>query len=204
MNQRQAGFSEGAPARSQAAAAVARAAALEEALRTHGQFEVECRDAQGALKWRDTVHNTVTTEGKNFMLDTLLKGSSYSVAGPFMGLISSVSYTTGPAVGDTAAQINGTNAWKEAGVANAPTFAARGTAAFNVASGGIEATSAAVSFTMTGAGTLKGCFLVLGTGAVSTIASTAGKLLSAGLFTGGDKTVASTDVVNVTYQLQIT
>ena len=42
---------------------------------------------------------------------------------------------------------------------------------------------------------VKGCFLVLGTGALSTIDNTAGTLYSAGTFTGGDKTVSNGDTL---------
>jgi len=56
---------------------------------------------------------------------------------------------------------------------------------------------------MTGAGTLKGAFIVFGTGAVSTLMSTAGTLLSAGLFTGGDQPVNLANVVQVSYSLSL-
>lgn len=163
-----------------------------------GVYEVECRDAQGNLKWKDTIKNVVCNEGKNFALDQILGGTAFVAC--YMGLISSVSYASVPVVGDTMAS-HGT--WTEAGSTNAPTFAARGTPAFSAASGGSKTTSSATSFTMTGAGTLKGCFIVIGTGAVTTLMNTSGKLLSAGLFSGGDKVVANTDVVNVTYTLSL-
>lgn len=169
-----------------------------EACHAEGIYEVECRDAQGNLKWKDTIKNVVCNEGKNFALDQILSGTAFVAC--FMGLISSVSYSGVPVVGDTMASHS---TWTEAGSANAPTFANRGTPAFSAASGGSKQTSAATSFTMTGAGTLKGCFIVIGTGAVNTVGSTAGRLLSAGLFSGGDKVVAATDVVNVTYTLSM-
>jgi hypothetical protein len=118
-----------------------------------------------------------------------------------MGLISSVSYSAIAAT-DTAAQINGTNAWKEAGSStNYPLYTTpRKTAAWSAASSGSKALSAALSFPIiTTGGTIKGCFLIFGTGAVSTIADTNGKLYSAGLFTGGDKVVSPGDTVNVSY-----
>lgn len=169
-----------------------------EQMDAHGVYEVECRDADGNLKWRDKIENVVCNEGKNFALDQILGGTAFVAC--FMGLISSVSYSGVPVVGDTMASHA---TWTEAGGANAPTFANRGTPAFSAASGGSKQTSSATSFTMTGAGTLKGCFIVIGTGAVNTVGSTAGRLLSAGLFSGGDKVVASTDVVNVTYTLSM-
>jgi hypothetical protein len=63
-----------------------------------------------------------------------------------------------------------------------------------------KALSAAISFIIaTTGGTVKGCFVVFGTGAVSTNNSTAGVLYSAGVFTGGDKIVAVADTLNVSY-----
>lgn len=152
-------------------------------------------------KWADVIENTVVTEGKNLALDTFLAGSSYSVTGPYMGLISSVSFSA-IAAGDTAAQINGSNGWKEAGSgSNFPLYTTpRKTAAWSAASGGSKSLSSALSFPIiTTGGTIKGCFLIFGTGAVSTIADTNGKLYSAGLFTGGDKLVGVGDTVNVSY-----
>lgn len=161
-----------------------------------GIYHVECYGADGKLKWADTCPNVVTTVGKNLALDTYLAGASYTVTGPFMGLISSTSYSAVDAA-DTMSSHAG---WLEAGTANAPTYTApRKTAAWSAAAAGSKALSAALSFTITGTGTVKGCFLCYGTGAVSTIDNTSGTLYSAGLFTGGDKAVIATDVLNISY-----
>src|SRR5262245_60007467 len=141
------------------------------------------------IKWTGQAQNVVCTVGKNVMLDNALAGSAYTVTGPFMGLISSVSYTSGPAAGDTMASHGG---WTEAGGTNAPTYTSpRKTAVWSAASGGAKALSAALQVAITSAGTVKGCFLVYGSGAVSTIDNTSGTLYSAGTFTGGDKVVGN-------------
>ena len=161
-----------------------------------GRYECICYDKDGNIKWQDTIENVVATVGKNLALDTYLAGSAYTVVGPYMGLISSVSYSAISAA-DTMASHAG---WTEAGITNAPTYSGgRKTAAWSAASAGSKALSAALAFTFTGAGTVKGCFLVFGTGALTTVDNTAGTLYSAGLFTGGDKVVANTDVLNVSY-----
>ena len=165
-----------------------------------GRYVVQCHEFEGGpLLWEDEITNTVMTVGKNLALDTILAGSAYTVVGPYMGLISSASWSAVNAA-DTMTSHAG---WLEAGSTNAPTFTARGTPAWSAASAGSKSTSSAVSFTMTGAGTLKGVFMVFGTGAVTTLMSTAGTLLSAGTFSGGDQVVANTNVVTVTYQLSI-
>jgi len=113
-----------------------------------------------------------------------------------LGLISSTSFSAISAA-DTMTSHAG---WLEAGNANAPTYTSpRKTAVFAAASAGSKALSAALSFAITGTGTVKGCFLVFGAGAVNTIDNTAGTLYSAGLFSGGDKIVANTDILNVSY-----
>lgn len=165
-----------------------------------GRFVVECVGADGKVKWRDEFPNTVVTVGKNLALDTILAGSAYTVVGPYMGLISSTSFSA-IAAGDTMSSHSG---WLEAGNANAPTYTApRKTAVFSSASGGSKALSSALAFAITGSGTIKGVFIVYGSGAVSTIDNTAGTLLSAGLFSGGDRAVLNGDTVNVSYTLSM-
>lgn len=167
-----------------------------EQARAHGVYHVECFDKDGKLKWSDSIENLVTTVGKNYALDTFLSGTGFNVVGPFLGLISLVSYTA-VAVGDTMVTHAG---WTEAGGTNAPTYTApRKTAVWSASAAGSKSLSAALSFAITGTGTIKGCFLALGTGAVSTIDSTAGILYSAGLFSGGDRAVVNTDILNVSY-----
>lgn len=180
-------------------ASVIRGGGVAERADAHGQYEVVCIGPDGVEKWRDTIDNVVCTEGKNLALDTFLAGSGYTVVGPYMGLISSVSYSAVAAT-DVGTQINGTNGWKEAGGSNAPTYTApRKTAAWSAASSGSKALSSALSFAITSSGTVKGAFLLFGTGAVTTIDDAHGKLWSAGLFSGGDKIVANGDTLNVSY-----
>lgn len=162
----------------------------------HGQYSVKCFDKDGNLKWEDIIENVVTTVGKNLALDTYLEGSAYTVTGPFMGLISSTTYSA-VAAADTMTSHAG---WLEAGIANTPTYSSgRKTCVWSAASAGSKALSASLVFAITGTGTVKGCFIVFGTGALSTVDNTAGTLYSAGLFTGGDKSVVNTDSLSVSY-----
>lgn len=181
-------------------ASVAATAGLGESCQAEGVYGIKCFEYEGGpLLWEQKFDNVVATVGKNLMLQSSLTGSSYSVVGPYMGLISSVSWSA-TAASDTMALHPG---WNEAGATYAPTFAARLVPSFSTATGGAIATATPVSFTMTGNGTLEGAFIVYGTGAVSTIDSTAGTLLSAGAFTAGAQPVNSGNVVQVTYSLSL-
>ena len=184
-------------------ASVLRGSDNNESCEIHGKYFVSCIGPDGELKWEDTIENLVTTVAKSAILDAALSGSTYSVTGPYMGLISSVGYGAGPAVGDTMASHAG---WVEAGSgSNYPLYTApRKTCVWAAASGGSKALSAALSFPIiTTGGTVKGCFIVFGTGAVNTIADTNGTLYTAGLFSGGDKTVGVGDTLQISYTATI-
>jgi len=187
---------ERADAREHNDATVIRGGGISEQAEAHGRYEVECIGADGKLKWRDTIENVVATVGKNLMLDTAFAGAAYTVTGPYMGLISSTSYTAVSA-GDTMASHAG---WLEAGGTNAPTYTGnRKTAVWSAATAGGKALSAALSFAITGTGTAKGAFLVFGSGASATKDNTGGTLWSAGTFSTGDKAVVNGDTLNCNY-----
>jgi hypothetical protein len=181
-------------------ASVIRGAKFDECAEAHGRYEIECIGADGKLKWREIIDNVVQTVGKNLALDTFLAGAAYTVTGPFMGLISSTSYT-GVAAGDTMASHAG---WLEAGGTNAPTYSGnRQTAVWSAAASGAKALSAALSFAITSSGTVKGAFLVYGSGALNTKDNTGGVLWSAGTFSTGDKSVVNGDTLNVNYSTSL-
>lgn len=180
---------------------VASAAGLGEQCQAEGVYKAQCFEYEGGpLLWEEVIDNVVCTLGKNSLLDNGLTGSAFTQTGPYMGLISSVSYSA-VAAADTMLTHTG---WLEAGSgSNFPTFAARGTPSFSAASAGAKATASAVSFTMTSSGTLVGAFICMNTGAVTTIGNTGGVLFSAGAFTGGNQAVSSGNVVTVTYSVSI-
>ena len=179
---------ESVDARGLTTACIARNVGNAEVAEAHGHYVVECRGADGLLKWRDEIENLVTTVGKNDALDKYLAGSGYTAAW-YLGLIGSTSYTTGPAVGDTAALHAG---WTES---SSYSQATRPAAAWASAAAGSKALSAPATFTMNASETIKGCFLI----ANSTKGGTTGILYSAGLFSGGDKPVQSGDTLSVSY-----
>lgn len=152
-------------------------------------------DAVRRVKWTEQFDNLVTTLGKNYLLDNGMAGAAFTAAF-YMGLISSVSYT-GIAAADTSASHAG---WLESGVTNAPTYSgARKTAAWAAANAGAKALSAGLVFTFTGAGTVKGCFLTT----ASAVDAATGTVFSAGLFSGGDQPVVSTNTLTVSYSLSL-
>lgn len=169
---------------------VSRSVASTENVEATGVYTATCYDAQGNLKWSDTYSNLVTTVGKNDFLDKYLSGSAYTAAW-YLGLISLTSYT-GVAVGDTMASHAG---WVEdVGYSNSTRVAP----SFGAASAGSKATTA-TAFNINATTTIKGTFLTT----ISTKSGTTGILYSAGLFTGGDKAVASGDTLNVTYTASV-
>ena len=166
-----------------------------EAAHAEGHYNVECHDAKGNLKWSEAIENLVVNVGKNLALDTLFAGSAFTTVGPFMGLASSA--VASALATDTMAS---KTTWTEVGLANTPAYTApRKTVTFSAAASGSKSSTGTYTFTFTSGGTVGGCFIVTGTGAVSTLDSTAGVLYSVGAFTGGNKVVATSDTLTVTY-----
>jgi hypothetical protein len=177
-----------------------------EGMGIEGYYRVECRDAQGNLKWEEQFPNLVVAVGKQLMLDTLLKGSSYSVVGPYLGLVSGTGNTF--AAADTMSSHSG---WSEFINYTVGGSAIRGTAVFGSASSSgltpsnvTTSAASAITYTITGAGgVVGGCFLVTGSGASSTQSNTSGTLYSAGAFATA-KTTTAGDTVSVTYSTTAT
>jgi len=200
MHKELSGFGDSAQATLQAKATMPEGVGIE------GHYHVVCRDADGNIKWEEEFPNLVNAIGKELMLDTLLSGVSYTTVGPFLGLISGSSPTF--SASDTMASHGG---WTEFINYTVGGSAVRGTASFTSATSSGSTPSnvttksaSAITYTITGAGgTVGGCFLVTGSGAVSTQNSTAGTLYSAGAFTTA-KVTTSGDTVSVTYSTTAT
>jgi len=179
-------------------------AGIPEGMGIDGHYHVECRDADGNLKWEEEFPNLVVAVGKQLLLDTLLRTSgTYTTVGPFLGLINN---STSFAAADTMSS----KTWTELTTYTVGGSAVRGTAVFSASTSSGSSpsnvtTSAAspITYTMTGSATVYGCFLVTGSGAVSTISSTAGVLYSEGNFAVA-KVVTSGDTVSVTYSTTAT
>jgi len=181
---------------------------IPEGMGIDGYYHVECRDKEGNLKWTEEFPNLVVAVGKQLLLDTLLRTSgTYTTVGPFLGL-TKVSLT--PAATDTMTTLVTTNAAEFINYTVGGS-AVRGTAVFAASSSSgttpsnvTTSTATAITYTITGAGgTVYGCFLVTGSGAVSTQSSTAGTLYSEGNFSTAKITTAG-DTVSVTYSTTAT
>jgi hypothetical protein len=183
-------------------------ASIPEGMGVDGYYHVECRDKDGNLKWTEEFPNLVVAVGKQLLLDTLLRTSgTYTTVGPFLGL-TKVSLT--PAATDTMTTLVTTNAAEFVNYTVGGS-AVRGTAVFGAATSSgstpsnvTTSSASSITYTITGAGgTVYGCFLVTGSGAVSTQSSTAGTLYSEGNFTTAKVTTAG-DTVSVTYSTTAT
>ena len=179
-----------------------------EVLGVEGHYHVVCHDKDGNLKWEEKFPNLVVAAGKQLLLDTLLRTSgTYTTVGPFLGL-TKVSLT--PAATDTMTTLVTTNAAEFTNYTYGGS-AVRGTATFTAAtstgttpSNVTTSAAGALTYTITGAGgTVYGCFLVTGSGAVNTQSSTAGTLYSEGNFATAKVTTAG-DTVSVTFSTTAT
>ena len=175
-------------------ATVIRGAGQTEFVGLEGVYSVECHDAQGNLKWSETIHNLTTNVGRQSLLNSYFANTGGGAI--VMGLkgTGTADYTDTQASHGTWLEVGGTNAPTYSGTRKTPTFSS----ATN-ANPSVLTTSAAVVFSMTSSGTVAGAFINVG--GSSTIDNTTGVLFSAGDFTAGSKTVTSGDTINVTYTL---
>jgi hypothetical protein len=140
-------------------------------------YDVSCVAADGTEKWRETVHNLVTTEGKNNIIDNQFKASGFTAAW-YLGLKG----TGTIAAGDTLASHPG---WSEV----TPYSGNRPAIAFGTTAGGSN-TAGTVTIPVTGSATIAGAFIC------SVSAGTSGKLYSLSDFPSS-RTVASGDTLNI-------
>lgn len=176
------------------AACIGFGAGVAEQAHAEGNYTVKCFDKDGNLKWEDTIENAVCPEGKNYVLDKAFAGSAFTAAW-YVGIFNS-GYA--PAGTETYAAKGGTeNANYSQGTRPAATWAA--------ASAGSKALSAAAVFSINGAGgTIGGCFLCTNsTKGDSTASVGVNALWSIGSFSGGNKTVANGDTLNVSYSTSL-
>ena len=156
-----------------------------------GVFTVECRDADGKLKWTEEFPNLVVNAGLQYINTQFFKGVTYTATW-FMGLVTGPGASNTYAAGNTMVTHAG---WTEN---TAYTQTARPTMAFGTATTAdpsVIVTSAPVVFTMNASAIIAGAFVTTD----NVKGGTAGTLFSVGNFTVGDRTIVSGDTLNVTY-----
>lgn len=166
---------------------------LGETVGAGGVYTVTCVGADGVEKWSDTFHNLVVNQGLANMNGAYLAGSAQTTTW-YLGLVTGPGSGTTFAAGDTLSSHAG---WTEssayAGSRKAVTFGAATTANPSV----ISNSASPSSFVMNATVVIAGAFLASTT-------DNSGILFSEGDFTGGDKSVASGDTLNVTYTFSLT
>jgi hypothetical protein len=167
---------------------------LGETVGAGGVYSVTCVGADGVEKWSDTFHNLVMNGGLANMNGVYFAASTQSTTW-YLGLVTGPGSSTTYAAGDTLASHAG---WTEntdyTGNRKSVTFGSATSANPSV----ITNSASPSAFAMSGTATIAGAFLC------NVASGTSGVLFSAGDFTGGDKSVASGDTLNVTYTFSLT
>lgn len=179
------------------AASLSRLAGSTEVASAKGVYTLECRDAQGNLKWSEVISNLVVNQGLQDMNAKYFTGTGYTATW-FIGLYGAAS-SNNPAAGDTAASHAGWTEVTPYSNATRPTctFGTPTTANPSVATN----SASPAAFSINATATVGGAFLI----SDSTKGGTSGVLFSASDFQApGDRTVASGDTLNVTYTFSLT
>ena len=167
-----------------------------ESARAQGRYTIECRDADGNLKWTLEPKNLVVNQGLQDMNTKYFTGSAYTATW-FIGLYGAAS-SNNPLATDTAATHPGFTEIVPYSNATRPaaTFGTATTADPSV----ISNSASPAAFTINATATVGGAFLISN----NTKSGTTGVLFSASDFAApGDRTVASGDTLNVTYTFSL-
>jgi len=89
-------------------ASISASKGLDSELSLTNYYHVECIDAEGNLKWEETIKNLVTTQGLNYILNSGFD-SGTQLTTWYVGLKAAGA----PAAGDTAANLPSSNGWAE-------------------------------------------------------------------------------------------
>ena len=190
-------LSENSKAADSVAAALTRLAGSGECASAKGVYTLECRDADGNIKWTQDISNLVVNVGLQDMNAKYFTGSGYTATW-YVGLYGAGS-TNNPAAGDTMASHAG---WTEITPYSNATRPACSFGTPTTANPSVATNSASpAAFNINATATVGGAFLT----SSSTKGGTAGILFSASDFQSpGDRTVASGDTLNVSYTFSLT
>jgi len=167
-----------------------------EGIKGGGVFTVQCHDKDGNLKWEAQSPNLVVNVGLKDMNDKYFTGSGYTATW-FIGLYGAAA-SNNPAAGDTSASHAG---WTEVTAYSQATRPAAVFAAATTADPSVISNSGSPAvYSINGTTTVGGAFLISN----NTKGGTTGVLFSAADFQSpGDRSVASGDTINVTYQFSL-
>ena len=159
-----------------------------------GRYRVECRDAEGNIKWVIEEDNLVVNVGLQYMAGTALT-STAQITTWYLGLI------TGPGVTTSATDTISSKGWTEfTGYSNANRVTASLTAATNANPSVVTNSGTPANFNINATGTVGGAFLVSN----NTKGGTTGILFSEKAFSSpGDRSVVSGDILAVTYTFSL-
>lgn len=151
-------------------------------------YDVVCRDTNGDIKWEDQIKNLTTLEGLDDILTQYWKGSSYSAS-------HNVGLTDGTPTIAAADTMSSHAGWAEVvaysqGARPALTLG-------NVSSQAVSNSANVASFSIDDSATVGGAFITTD----GTKAGTSGTLVGGAAFSGGDRTVANGDTIEITVNL---
>lgn len=156
-----------------------------------GRYDVECYGADGTLKWKDYIDNIVVNVALEHILDILFVSATTQLDPWYVGLVNASSAGESYAAGDTMASHAG---WAEDTAYDEATRQEF----IDVRSGqSVDNSASKAVFTMSATTTIAGAFMA----SDNTKGGSSGTLLSAGNFTGGDRSVVDNDTLNVTYTI---
>lgn len=155
-----------------------------DAVRKADRLEIESLLSGGGLRWSDEFVNRVVNTGLDEYLDKVYKASAYTAA-HYMGLTDSAPTT---AAVDTMGSHEG---WTEV---TAYSESARPALTLgSVSSQSVNNTGTESDFTANGASTVGGAFITTD----NTKGGTSGTLMTVGAFSGGDKSLTTSDTLSV-------
>jgi hypothetical protein len=175
-------------------------AGLSEQLSVTGRYDVKCFDADGNLKWEDSIKNLVVNVGKANLLNVYF-GAATQTTLWYMGLVDSAGFVNYNSGDTMTTHVTG---WTESAAYSSATRP-QITFGTGVASGGgvnspgtgTITNPSAVSFIMNATATIQGAFLTTN----NTKSGTTGTLYSAGSFAASRAVIAG-DSLLVTYTAQ--
>lgn len=150
-------------------------------------YYLECRGADGEVKWTESIDNLVTNVGRADVLNRYVKLGALPAAW-YIGLIDNASFSA-VANADTLSSHAG---WIESTAYTGNRKAFAGGSVTGTTTASVDNSASPGAFAINGTATINGCFIA------DAATGTSGILYSAASFSGGNRAVVNGDVLNVT------